>query len=94
VIGILVVALLAPFAGATADTLGCYVRTSQALALGDHYVYGTAKEIWEETNGIPGLQRADSPCIDGESLPRDLCVIHSENGALVACLSAFPTTLA
>jgi hypothetical protein len=65
------------------------VKTSQATAFGDYYLFAGA-ELWEESNDIPGLQRFASSCIGRASLPADTCVTHTENGALVGCLSEYP----
>lgn len=94
VLGLLALAIVAPIAGAATDTRGCYVRTYSALMIGDMYVYGVATEFWEESNGIDGLQRTASPCLEGDPLPADLCITHKENYALVSCASTYTTTTA
>lgn len=93
-IGISALALVAPLAGAATDTSGCTVKTTQALAIDDYYVVGTAAEFWQETNGVEGLQRSASPCLGRASIPADTCITHRENGALIACLSTYPSSLA
>lgn len=55
---------------------------------------GTAYEFWEETNGVAGLQRSDSPCVGHAPIPADRCITHTENNALLACASAYPATFA
>lgn len=55
---------------------------------------GTAYEFWEETNGVAGLQRSESPCIGQPTLPADRCITHTENGALIACATSYPATVA
>lgn len=63
------------------DTSGCFVRTStEATALGSFYVKGTLGEIWEETNGVDGLQRRDSGCSDGRVIPSDTCYFMGPDG--------------
>lgn len=73
-----------PVISAATDTTGCYVKTSAATALGGYYVVGTLGEIWEETNGISGLQRRDSGCDDGRTLASDTCWFMGPDG-LVRC---------
>ena len=63
------------------DTSGCWVRTSaDANALGSFYVKGTLGEIWEETNGVDGLQRRDSGCSDGRVIASDTCYYMGADG--------------
>jgi len=65
------------------DTSGCSVTTSSgAIPLGQFYVKGTLGEIWEETNGLDGLQRRDSGCNDGRVIPSDTCYYMGPDGLL------------
>lgn len=78
---------LVPLSGAgAASTTGCRVNTYSAFELGDGiYMYGTAKEFWQESNGVAGLQRTTSFCSDGRSIAPDTCITHSETFAAVIC---------
>jgi hypothetical protein len=81
-----IVAATIPLLGAGAAPAGCRVNTYTAIDLGGGtYMYGTAKEFWQESNGEPGLQRTASFCTDGTAFPADTCIVHSETFAAVDC---------
>lgn len=74
-----------PAVTGSSGTEGCEIHTSKdAISLGGHYVRGSLGEIWEESNGLDGLQRRDSGCIDGRILPADKCWYMGPYG-LVRC---------
>lgn len=82
----LLVASLVPLSGAGATATGCAVKTYAAIEIGDgFYMYGTAKEFWHESNGVPGLQRTVSFCSGGTALPADTCIKHTETFASLEC---------
>lgn len=83
-LALLAATLLTPVGSADLDTTGCTVRTQAATQAGDVYAWG-AYEIWQETNGIQGLQRGSSSCESRPSLPADTCYTHSETRRLVLC---------
>lgn len=70
-----------------------------AVGVDAYYLYLTSYspalflEVWEEANGVPGLQRVNTICSDGTSIPRDTCILHKETFGLVQCLSTYPGTL-
>lgn len=69
---------------APVDATGCNVRTAPAEKAGPFYRYGTY-EIWQETNGVGGLQRGESPCGGTRSIEADTCYTHTENRQLQRC---------
>lgn len=79
-------------AGALPD--GCRDITQASIQVDKYHMFGTAYEFWEESNGLAGLQRVSTWCAPGYTLPADTCITHSENYALVACLSTYPSSLA
>lgn len=88
------VAAVVPLSGAGAAATGCRVNTYSALELGGgYYMYGTAKEIWQESNGEPGLQRTTSFCTGGAGIPADTCIVHSETFAALECGAEFAAGL-
>lgn len=81
-----IVAAVMPLSGAAGAGEGCRVNTYAAIDLGGGlYMYGTAKEFWQESNGVPGLQRTVSFCSGGPALPSDTCLVHSETFAALEC---------
>jgi hypothetical protein len=85
VTALVILATTLPLSGAGAAEGACRVNTYDALDLGGYYLYGTAKEIWQEGNGLPGLQRTASYCEDGTTLAPDACIWHSESFAAIEC---------
>jgi hypothetical protein len=82
----LLLAAVVPLSGAGAASTGCRVNTYAAIDLGGGlYMYGTAKEFWQESNGEAGLQRTATFCKDGPSIPADTCIVHSETFAALDC---------
>lgn len=79
--------LLVAGGAAPVDTTGCTVRTVPAEKVGAFYLYGPY-EVWQETNGIEGLQRGASSCANGASIPADTCFTHTENRQLQRCAVA------
>lgn len=76
-----------------ADGVECVPPTTYNSTQVDKYhMYGTAKEFWEESNGIAGLQRSQTPCV-GFTISADTCITHSENGALVNCALEYGLSL-
>lgn len=86
-------ATVAPLAGVTAtDTTGCNVDTSSTTGdfqMDDERYYSLGVELWQESNGVDGLQRSASWCKGRASIPADTCVTHSETGSLVNCGTRF-----
>lgn len=83
-------ALAAPI-GSAGGTAACDPNTTTPTAeVAGFYVYG--QEVWQESNGLPGLQRQYTPCTDG-GIPKDTCFTHKENNALLACAITGPTNL-
>ena len=74
-IALLALALAMPIVSATTNTEGCDVTTTPAMELPNGiYMQGTAYNIWQEANGIPGLQFYKTSCDDGREFPRDECI--------------------
>ena len=89
-ISIAALALAAPAAWAGGAT-GCSPTTTTPTAEAEgFYLYG--QELWQESNGLPGLQRHQTPCTDG-SVAKDTCFTHTENNALLACAITAPANL-
>lgn len=83
------IAAVVPLTGASAaDATGCRVTTYTAIESDGYYMYG-AKELWEESNGLPGLQRSSSYCIGKSSIPEDTCIVHAETWRAVSCAVAY-----
>lgn len=64
-----------------ADTDGCDLRTTSALRVGDLYFTsvtastgGVYTEVFQEGNGVDGLQRRSTACEDGSIIPADSCL--------------------
>lgn len=76
----------------------CTPPTQPAFAVGNHYVWvppsgsimGISVELWQESNGAPGLQRGSTSCVDGTSIPRDTCITHTVTSQLITCLLSYP----
>ena len=77
-----------PVGGAT-DPGQCLIETTPALALKGYYVRGTLYEVWQETNGIPGLQLRQSACIGGGFLAPDACVLSTDAANAAPCSNAY-----
>lgn len=90
VAGSIIVAML-PLAVANA-TAPCSPYTYDATEAAGFYAWGA--EIWQESNGIPGLQRTQTVCEDGSSLPKDTCISHKQYFALLSCAELFVTNAA
>jgi hypothetical protein len=72
---------------------GCADNTvANAMPIDRYYMVGTASQFWEETNDVAGLQRTQISC-PGPDIPADTCIAHSENNALLACLTTYPSSL-
>lgn len=86
---------LAPLSGVSAtDATGCRVTTYTAILVDGYYMYGSASEFWEESNGIAGLQRSSSFCTGTSAIPEDTCIVHSETFRAVTCVAAYGGDLA
>lgn len=72
------------------DATGCRVYTTSATKVGDYYLRPTWQEIWEETNGLPGLQMNASGCSGGRIIPSDTCFVLGPEG-LISCTIAYAT---
>lgn len=71
----------------------CDYYADPAVEVGEFYLHTGFRELWQESNDIPGLQRQQTFCSDGSSLPRDVCITHSAHYAQIACLMLYPGTL-
>ena len=82
VIAALALVVVPPAANASVDTDACYVRTTPAFTpdgetyFAGAYASGTTvgAEIWQETNGIEGLQKQRTSCSDGRVYEADTCL--------------------
>ena len=79
--------------GSAADPSQCFVETTPALALQGYYVRGTLYEVWEEKNGVPGLQMRQSACIGGGFVPPDACVMSTDTSNAALCTNAYAGAL-
>lgn len=87
----IVLAGIAPVSLATTAP-SCTPFTYDATEVAGLYQYGS--ELWQESNGIPGLQRVNTICSDGSSLPRDTCILHKQTSAAATCANSFGQSLA
>lgn len=93
---VLTLLFLATFVPALGESspVECYSYTyTEAISVGEFYVHAGFQEVWQEANDIPGLQRQQTICEDGSSIPKDVCITHKQYYAQIACLMLYPGTL-
>lgn len=93
VLTLLFLATFVPALGASSPA-ECHPYTyTEAISVDEFYVHVGFQEIWQEDNDIPGLQRTQTVCEDGSSIPKDICITHKQYYGLISCLMLYPGTL-
>lgn len=98
----LVLLTLVPLVSAGPPPSNCNVYTHFSVSVGAFHLYiptsnpipfATYPELWQESNGIDGLQRGSSWCTGGPSIPADTCITHSVTFQAVNCVLRYPGPL-
>lgn len=84
-VALLFVTIAAP--PAAAATPSCKDATVSAIAAGGHYVRTSPRSVWQETNGVPGLQTT-SCTHGGVTKPADEFVTYVPPQLLGVCVIA------